>query len=203
MITSVEEYLSKLHLVNSANIPTIALLLPSTETIYEIDLKTRKVDAPEYLSVKTDHFAETIYFKCDRYFDNMDLTETVCLVQYQNVNAKDDGHFFAVPFYDTGYFQKPGTPEEDRGKIIIPWCISGNATAAAGPINFAFHFYQLSGTGEAIVYSLNTMPAQSKILYGLDLGVTEEEQLASSDYQKLVERLVALEDKTKLYWEEA
>jgi hypothetical protein len=33
-----EEYLSKLHLVNSINTPTIAMLLPSTETIYEIDL---------------------------------------------------------------------------------------------------------------------------------------------------------------------
>jgi hypothetical protein len=38
MITSAEEYLSKLSLINSANIPTIALLLPSTETIYTIDL---------------------------------------------------------------------------------------------------------------------------------------------------------------------
>lgn len=203
MITSVEEYLSRVHLVNSANIPTIALLLPSTETIYEIDLKTRKVNAPEYLSVKSDHFAETIYFKCDRYFDNMDLTETVCIVQYWNKNANDDGHFYAVPFYDIGHFQKAGTAKEDRGKILIPWCISGNATRAAGDIEFAFHFYQLSAPGEEIVYSLNTLPAKSKILYGLGLGVTEEEQLASSDYLDLVSRVNRLEGEYVLYWEEA
>lgn len=203
MITSAEEYLSKLHLVNSVNTPTIAMLLPSTETIYEIDLQTRSVTAPEFLSVATDHYAETIYFKCDRYFDNMDLTDTVCLVQYQNKNANDGGHFYAVPFYDTAFYQKPGTSAEDRGKILIPWCISGDATAAAGPISFAFHFYKLSGQGEEIIYRLNTTPTQSKILHGIDLDVTEEEQLVSSDYARLVQRLEALETKEQLYWEEA
>lgn len=203
MITSAEEYLSALHLINSPNIPTIAMLLPSTENIYEINLQNRTVTAPEYLSVKTDHFAETIYFKCDRYFDNMDLTETVCLVQYQNKNANDDGHFYSVPFYDIGHFQKVGTPEQDRGKILIPWCISGNATAAAGDIYFAFHFYQLSGNGEEIIYSLNTLPTKSKILYGLNLDTTEEEQLASSDYLQLASRVNRLEKDYILYWEEA
>jgi hypothetical protein len=104
MITSAEEYLSKQYLVNSANIPTIALLLPSTEKIYNINLSTREVEVPEYLSVLKDHYAETIYFKCDRFFDNMDLTDTVCVIQYQNKNSPDNGHYYAVPFYDIDHF---------------------------------------------------------------------------------------------------
>lgn len=204
MITSAEEYISKLHLINSANTPTIAMLLPSTETIYEINLQDRTIKAPEYLSVQTDHFAETIYFKCERYFDNMDLTDTVCLVQYINKNAKDDGHFYAVPFYDTGHFQRVGTPEEDRGKILIPWCISGSATVAAGPITFAFHFYKLDIPGENIIYKLNTLPATSLILHGIDLNSpTEEEQIVSNDYYQLVNRINKLESDYQLYWEEA
>ena len=204
MITSAEEYLSKQYLINSANIPTIALLLPSTEKIYNINLSTRMVEAPEYLSVLKDHYAETIYFKCDRYFDNMDLTDTVCLIQYQNKNTQDPGHFFAVPFYDIDHFQKPGTKDEDRGKILIPWCISGSATAVAGPITFSFHFYKLDEQGSNnLLYGLNTLPANSKILYGLDIETTEEEELASSDYLQLVTRVNRLEGDYQLYWEDA
>jgi hypothetical protein len=33
-----------------------------------------------------------------------------------------------------------------------------------------------------LIYSLNTLPANSKILYGLDIETTEEEELVSSDY---------------------
>ena len=203
MITSAAEYLSNLYRINSANIPTLAILLPSDEQIYNIDLKNRMVEAPEYLSVLTDHFAETIYFKCERYFDNMDLTDTICLVHYQNKNANDDGHYYAVPFYDITHFQSMGIPEEDRGKILIPWSISGTATQCAGPITFAFHFYKLDDKGDNIIYGLNTLPSTSQILHGLDIEVTEEEQLASSDYMQLVSRVNDLERQYQLYWEEA
>ena len=60
MITTPEEYLSKLHLIQNNNFPTIAILLPRDETIYNIDLNTRTIEAPEYLSVETDHYAETV-----------------------------------------------------------------------------------------------------------------------------------------------
>ena len=80
MITTPEEYIAKLYLIQNNNLPTVALLLPSDETIYNIDLNSRTIEAPEFLSTETDHFAETIYFKVDRYFDNMDSTKTICII---------------------------------------------------------------------------------------------------------------------------
>lgn len=168
MISTPEEYLSYLHLIQNKNFPNRAILLPSTESIYEIDLNKRTIQAPKFLSVNTDHRAETIYFIVDRYFDNMDLTKTVCLVQFINKNAKQengvpqDGYCYAVPFYDVDTYK-------DENKILFPWMIEGPATAAAGPVEFAIRFYLVSGDGSKYLYNLNTQTATSQVLHGMDV----------------------------------
>ena len=71
MITTPQDYYSKLHLIQDTNKPTIAVLLPSDEKTFNVNLSTRTIDAPEYLSVAKDHLAETIYFVMDRYYDGV------------------------------------------------------------------------------------------------------------------------------------
>ena len=73
MVTTPLEYYSNLNLVLNEN-PPIYALLPNAEKIYNIDLNTRIIDAPEFLGVNKDHKAETIYFIVDRYNDYMDLS---------------------------------------------------------------------------------------------------------------------------------
>ena len=60
MITSLQEYYNLLYLIQDENPPELAVLLPGDEPLLRIDLDTRKIDAPEYLSVATDHRAETV-----------------------------------------------------------------------------------------------------------------------------------------------
>jgi len=108
-------------------------LLPSTERIYEIDLNTRTIDAPEWLSVETDHRSETIYFKVPRYFDHMDLTTTVCVIQY--INANGEGRVYPVPYYDiTTCTRENFETLEQEPYILFPWVIDGEATKAAGDV---------------------------------------------------------------------
>jgi hypothetical protein len=171
MITTAEEYNKYKYLLSEhKNTPIAGIRLPSDETIYNIDLNKRTIEAPEFLSVTTDHYAETIYFKADRYFDNMDLTNTICVVQFVNENAKDEegkpagGYIYPVPFYDVDTIDP-----ENKNKILIPWCIAGPATAAAGPITFSIRFYLLDSEKKDYLYNLSTMPAQSKILHGMDI----------------------------------
>ena len=202
MYTSAEEYFKKIYQITSSNFPTLALLLPSTETIYNIDLYNRIVEAPEYLSVQTDHFAETVYFKFNRYHDNMDLLDTVCIIQYQH-EKQGEKHFYAVPFYDTYHLNKEGVSDEDRGKVLIPWCISGNATQYSGKITFAIHFYKVDETGGKLIYSLNTLPATSQILYGLDKESVIEEEMIASEYEQIIARLNNIEKDFQIYWDEA
>ena len=63
MITTPKEYYDLLYRIQDENKPSLAVLLPSNEKIYEIDMNSRKIEAPKYLSVELDHRAETIYFK--------------------------------------------------------------------------------------------------------------------------------------------
>ena len=201
MITTPEEYLAKLYQIQDNNLPTIALLLPSDEAIYNIDLNSRTIEAPEFLSAETDHFAETIYFKVDRYFDNMDLTKTICIIQYENDNAVNTdcdpagGFAYLVPFYDITHF-------EEENKILIPWAIGGPATAAAGNVTFAMRFYKFNAEGTSLIYNLNTLPATSKILHGMNVITNENENFIIPDttVEMIYQEIDTIRSQADLTW---
>ena len=67
MVTNPAEYAKLLWKIQDQNPPTTALLLPNSERLIEVDLNTRLISAPEYLSVATDHRAETVFFVMDRF----------------------------------------------------------------------------------------------------------------------------------------
>lgn len=186
MITTPQDYLSKLHLIEKSQETQTAILLPSDEKIYKVDLNTRTVEAPQFLSIAKDHYAETIYFEMDRYYDHIDLATATGIVQFEN--AKKELHLYKIPLIDIT--TKPG-------KIIFPWCIDGAATAAAGAIKYSFLFYNVTispNGGEAkFEYSLNTQTATSKILNGLDVDKNQEEYVGlASALETELARLEAL-----------
>ncbi len=161
MISTAEEYFANLFKIKgSYNIPSLAVLLPRSENIYNIDLNSRTVEAPEFLSVLDDHASETIYFTVDRFFDNMDMSTTACVIQY--VNALGEGRIYVVPYYDIETYHA-------TDQMLIPWCIEGEATKAAGDVTYSIRFFQVDTTGKYITYILNTIPATSKVLNGINV----------------------------------
>ena len=201
MITTPEEFLSKLYLINSPNPPTIALMLPSNEKVYNVDLENRTIELPETLSVRKDQNAEFIYFKMDRYYDNMDMTDTVGLIQYINKNAltengtPDLGHIYFIPYYDV-------TKETD--KVIFPWLVAGPVTAAAGPVEIAMRFYRIDPNNKGYLFNLNTLPATSYVLDTLDVINPDNENfiIPSEDIEQLRQQIQDIEQYQQLYWEE-
>lgn len=211
MITSAYEYLSHLQEIQNINLRKERLNIPEDEPVYEINLNTRTIETPTFLSVETDHTAETVFFKVDRYFDTIDLAESTCIIQY--VNAKGKTYIYAVPIYDTQTLAA-------EGKMLIPWVIQGPATVSAGTIKYAIRFYNIkkkqvtiqdgdnliSAEGEynyEFDYIINTIPAASRILSGMgDKGyiVAEgifEEELNKQDLTSLeaiLARLTRLEN---------
>ena len=105
MITNPNDYYNAIQQIKDLNKPQYAILLPVDEKIYNIDLDNRSIEAPEFLSLQTDHYAETVYFLVDRYYDNMDLADTICTVQYQNEKDKD-GRIYLVPFFDITTYKR-------------------------------------------------------------------------------------------------
>lgn len=177
-ITSVEDLLFQIQEYedeSGKHYPQIANLLPSDDQIIDIDLSTRKINAPDFLSVQYDHNAEIIYFKCDRYFENMDLTNCVCIIQYQNAEHKvgnrtvQDSGMFWVPYFDLSHYDI----DEETGlaipKIIIPWSIGGLATKYPGTINYIVRFYRINHDGTTYLYNMSTQVTKGTILHGMEL----------------------------------
>lgn len=174
MITTAAEYNANLHLINNANPPVFAQL-PQAENIYNIDIKTREIDPPQFLTVEGDHISETIYFVVDRYAEYMDLSETCCIIYY--INAEKERGIYCVPFYDIYTLKK-------ENKMLIPWCIDRIVSASFGNVEFAITFFKVEtqyepnlGSMEPVItYRLNTLPATSRVLKGIDKFELDKEE---------------------------
>lgn len=163
-----EEYYKLLAQIKDNNPPRIAPLTDA-DVLMEIDLNTREINAPQYLSVQDDHLAEVVYFEIDRFYDSYDLLNSIGVIEY--IDAKGDGHIYSIPYYDI--FTK-------KDKIVFPWCIQGYATNTAGIVEFAVKFYQLNENKE-LIYCLNTLPAKSRVLRGISRNTIND----SEDYYQL------------------
>ena len=220
MITTPQEYNDLLYRIQSDYAPRQVLLLPSSERIYEINLNTRVVEAPEFLSVAHDHRAETLYFVVDRFFDPYDLYQATCVVEY--INAAGEHYLYPVPFVDIETLNKWNVDEETFiNKMIIPWNIGGSVTAYPGDVTFAFRFYHIDPesitqtvvdetTGELVevhgetkfLYNLSTLPQKSKVLYGIGADVLEEEYeifLPGNELKNVYQKLDEISKKA-VYW---
>ena len=190
MIVNSEEYYDLLQHINDYNPPRVVPLHPGS-IIMDIDLNSRTIDAPTYLSVQDDHLAETVYFRVDRFYENQDLINTVGIIQY--VNAKGDGYIYPIPYYDL-------ITEKENNKILFPWCIEGHVTEKAGNVEFSIKFYEIEN--KEINYILNTKPAISKVINGLNTEAIKN----NGDYQYLLsiaDELIADIENLKrqdLYW---
>lgn len=174
MITQAKDYYDFLYRIQDVNAPSLATLLPKEENIYEVDLESRKVEAPEFISVTSDHMSETIYFKCPRFYENVDLATTVGVIEY--INANGDPYIYAIPYYDVETFSRyDKSTLEEENYILFPWVVDGAATAAAGPLTFALRFYKLTPGGDFIQYNLNTLPSTTTVQQGLNSNLNYEE----------------------------
>lgn len=160
----------------SSNPDAIKINVPTTADLYYVNLNTRTIDAPRYLSVQQEHMAETVYFLVDRYYDNVDLSQTTCIINFLAADGK--GYVYYVPYCDVYTYY---------GKMILPWNITGAATRTAGKIQYFITFFRMEPktiTEEEendelykFTYRLNTLPATSEVLVGLDLH-----KIATADF---------------------
>lgn len=196
MITSPKDYDELLYKLQDYNRTYQIIPLPKDEPIYEIDLDTRKIVAPDFLSVEYDHNAETIYFKCDRYFDCVDLArdDITIVIQYENANPKkNERGFLYLPLYvDTLTFK-------DEGKIAFPWVIEGPATAYSGTVTFSIRFYRIDKDG-VYDFNLNTLSSTSKVLHGMQIQNTENFIIAPTVIDDIYDKISKLNKDFDVYW---
>ena len=156
MITGSAEYKEYLAtLADSYNPPNILIRIPAAEPVYKIDLNTRVAEAPKFLGVESDHEAELIYYVVDRYYDQVDLAQCVCAVQFRNAHLEE--YMYIIPAYDVTSMP---------GKIIFAWNILSPVTKFGGSVEFSFKFFKIDKTSGELLYELNTLVSKSKVLVG-------------------------------------
>ena len=200
MITTQNEYLSKLDVLQNINYPAYALM-PTAEKFYEIDVTTRQVEPITLSSIQRDHKAETLYFTVKRFVDYMDLSRTNCVIQY-NVDGKT--RYYPVPFYDI-------YTNAYKGEIILPWCLDYAVTKNAANVQFSIQFFKIdellterNDVEHIVSYSLNTLPSILVIKKGLaELQLdTDEAYLQPKERQLLMNYVDKKMDtlSRKVYW---
>ena len=186
--------LEQLYNIQTKNAPS-NVYLPLAHNIYDIDLKTRTIYGPETISVQRDHKSEVIYFKVDRYFDYMDLANTVCVIEYIIPgDLKRVPYIYVVPFYDTSKFIQ-------ENKMIFPWNVGGAATFQSGTIEYAIRFFKIDGDGAnaKLVYNLNTLSTKSRILANIE----GDNEIMKAEYDIPVDKyelLIQQVQNNKTYW---
>lgn len=180
---------------NAAIQSTTTVNMPSDKQFYEIDLSSRTINGPATISVQGEHYAETIYFLVDRFYDNMDLAQTNCVVHYV---IGDKSYVYAVPFCDIRSYD---------GKIIIPWSISMSATQESGTIQYFVRFYLIDDSENTenpqYIYNLNTRPATSQILTTLsqeDFAEEDNTLNLPSYYEELINNFNTMANTATVFW---
>lgn len=183
----------------SDRIPLVADLLPDDDQIFEVDLNTRTINVPQFLSVQYDHNAEVVYFKVPRYFEGVDLATTTCVIQY--INANNDVGLYCIPFYDLTHFD-----EDENGiqvpVMLLPWSLGGLATVVSGQIQFSLRFYVIDSESKKFTFNLNTQTAKGSILYGMNLPADAVEQfrLDSSVIEQIYASIQDISGVATTYW---
>ena len=181
MITTAEEYKQALLDIQQGT-TVVHTTLPATEPRFHVDLDTRTITIPDefkFLATKKETKAETIYFVCDRYFDDIDLSTKTCVVQWINTDGSTTNRgLYPVTELDI---------DSVDGKIVFGWQIQSESTQIPGKIEFAFSFYKIGEDelGENVFkYNLTTLATSSLILDTLDVwGSTTTPSMMPTELQ--------------------
>lgn len=128
------------------------------EAFFEIDLNSREILVPlsfQRAIVAGDHKAETIWFKCARYFDAIDLLADDTIIDIA----------FCTPDDKIGKDIAENAKVFDSNTIVFSWTITDKVVPVGGTLKFAVHIYKLDGN--KYVYKLNTTTAELEIANGL------------------------------------
>ena len=155
------------------------LRIPEEEQLFEINANTRKINIPDHfakngLGVQGDHTAEVIFFRINRYFDEMDLSlcsgdKGACYIQW---STGDNTHQQATKAYAF---------DVTENHIIFGWVISNKATRKAGKLNFSVRFVQWEDDPEVYTYSWSTLTATCNINPALNFSASSLELEDLSD----------------------
>ena len=157
------------------------VFLPLEESRFEINADTRDIIIPndfkKLVSVAGDHFAETLIFSIDRFFDSTDLLTKEIGVQWVDENGINKlTNLTKIKYYDA-----------NEQKIIFGWPLNDMITKNDRVINFSIRFF--SKIDEVLNYSFNTKIHQIVIAPALKADLSDGVQVeqVSDSFLSIIE----------------
>lgn len=157
------------------------------ESYFNINTNSRVISVPsELVVVQGDHAAEIVYFRMERFFDAMDLSQFdradpnaygKCIIQWYHESDPENEHYDEVFAFDY-----------DKEYIYFGWILGGEVTAAPGLINFSVRLYAVNKEGVGYDYSWSTLKAQLSIKETLDFNVLTFNEDQTTDLSLLVQK---------------
>lgn len=141
----------------------------SNEERIVIDPITRVINIPEdyIIGVESDGKSDRMYFQCPKIVgDNVDLSKLKLYVNFENANKERDN-----------YFVDDVTVNE--GNILFSWLFSKKVTKYKGDVKF---IVCAKKSEDNLTLEWNTTVAKGLSLEGIEVEVSDEEQLIASDY---------------------
>ena len=178
-INSLESYFSNINkLLNlkdkSVDYRRKYTILPLDENYFNIDTNTRMIEVPASfrkngVGVQGDMGAETLYFKVPRYFDAVDLNNTLIYIQWQYTNSQNGQQEQGI----SHEWVRDIESEDDY--LIFGWVLGGRITEEAGSLQFSVRFIRGDQDKEKnitnISYSLSTLTTTVMINPGLNYDI--------------------------------
>lgn len=166
------------------------LRMPVDEDFLLINNNTREISvsktsfAKNGIAVEADHLAEIVYFKADRYFDRMDLSQNKMHIEirWSLLNTKRQVIKYGASqalFIDAESFP---------GEIVFGWAITRDMCSEAGSLSFSVCFYIGENKAAEEVglrdYSLNTQIASLPVKAGIGIVNVKEQVDSQNDIFK-------------------
>lgn len=198
MFKIAEQYYDILERFTKEYTPSLSRV-PLDEDRIIVDLDSRVITLPDSLSdffaIAEDHRSQTVYFEVDRYFEDVDLANITCAVEYINPANQLRLYPITLKDIDTLYSEK---------KMILAWSLGSEATSQGGTLKFALHFFKTNHETKTLAYSLHTLPCEATILGGMDTMVDDKQQSESDGYYYIQSEnfitLVDLINQKNVYW---
>ena len=172
---------------------TYYLRLPADEELFEINANTRAISVPSNyknhgIAVVGDTFAETLWFRIDRYYDLQDLSLADIKIYWELPGSKELGYSIPV-FTDI---------DSEARQLIFGWVIPEILTKSAGELKFTVSFSKENGDGENafVEYEFNTLTQSVKINKTLSHNATLED---TTNFNSVRNRLHSTSDIGKIF----
>ena len=173
---SVKELLSVAEVVAEAFAEADADTRNTMDNRIEIDADTRIIQMmpqDELFGVESDEKSERKYFKVPKIVGNgVDLSKLQLRINYQNASKMPSGKDM--------YIVKDATVYNDEW-VYFSWELSRKVTLYKGSIYFIVCAVKADSNGN-IINEWNTTLAEGKVLEGLEVETSQEQQYQASDY---------------------